>query len=344
MARIIASFCVWTIFALLPGVQIPQLCAEIHVDYRQFSEIPEPEFIVETAGIRQRLSQPPCQFLERHFAGNRSVSNTFPPASLNATSCPAETQHGNDKEAFDFGKVSQMFVSAGRDFISLTVRTNEAVAFRMQMFAQQSIGRQISHVTNIFGDGSLQADSSLGKTYPVNLPTSVTDEPELELESTPDEYWQYYEDCDHWDVIFAIIGRPTHSLTACLNWPETQEAGENSFSRVLQELATRNWLQLFHSANRIRAGVTEAIEKQVQIHEFRVVECAGIRWKRESKSLASSLKSLGQNQLKATHELVAQIRMPHLISNRNFLAARISVPANALRTGNDIQSRYPSLR
>ena len=344
MARIFASFCIWTIFALLPGVKIPRLHAEIRVDYKQISEIPEAEIIVEPSGNHERFSQPPCQFLVRHLAAIRSIGGPNPAAGLNSTTCPVETRHGNGEATLVWTKVSQKWSSLRRSFVSVTAQTKEAVASRAEGFARATIGRQFSYAKSIFRAGNLRSESPSARTYPVNLPKPVTDEPEVKSEPGTDEYWQYYEDCDHWDVIFAIAVGRTHSLTSCLSLPESRKACQYSVGDLVRGMATRNWLQVLNVANQYIAGFSNAIEEQVRIREFRVIECAGIGLKRKSKFLASSLRSAWQNQLGTASELLTQIQMPDLVSQRRVLAARISYPANALRAGNDFQSRYPSLR
>jgi hypothetical protein len=208
----------------------------------------------------------------------------------------------------------------------------------MREAANEVINRQYSRARNVISEIQRSVSLRPETTYPVNVPGTNSEENISPTDQESDQYWQYYDDCDHWNVIFAMATRQSHFHAACLTSKGVSFTHQHPFTQLVDGLATRNLLRTVGATNQLITEVHHKIEIQYRRREFRVVESSGIRFSSRAKSIARSLQSGWESQLRAVTGVVSQVRLQHLISLRR------SYPANALRSGHDHACRYSSLR
>lgn len=339
MARIIASFCVCSFLVLFTDGQSALAGTEIRFDCMQLSEIPEAEMADGRFPELESISQPPCRFLVRHLTATPSACNVNQVVDSSATSCPVEAQYGDEDRSSTiwikaWGKLSQQRERLN----SWTFQSAWRLSQLTKRAANEMINRQFSRARNVVSEIQRSIPLPSETTYPVNLPRTNTEEDISPTDQESDQYWQYYDDCDHWNVIFAMATRQSHFDAACLTSTGVALTYKHPFTQLVDGLANRNLLRTVGATNQLISEAHSGIENQLRLREFRVVESSGTRFSSRTKSIARSLQSGWESQLRAVTGVVSHVRMEH------FISLRRSYPANDLRSGRDHASRYPSLR
>ena len=317
MARIIASFCVCSFLVLLTYGQPALAGTEIRFDYMRLSEIPEAEMADGRFPEFEPISQPPYRFLERHLTTTPSACRANQVVDSSATSCPVEAQYGIDGRPSTiwikaWGKLSQKRERLN----SWTVQSALRLSQVMKEAANELINRQYSRARNVVSEIQRSVPLRSETTYPVNLPGTNTEENISPDDQEPDQYWQYYDDCDHWNVIFAMATRQSHFHAACLTSTGVALTHRHPFTQLVNGLATRNLLRTVGATNQLISEAHSGIENQFRLREFRVVESSGTRFSSRAKSIARSLQCGWESQMRAVTGVVSQVKMEHFISLR----------------------------
>ena len=175
MARLYAK----VLTVLLTATFFPQLCLSVSAD------ISRPGSFADF----KSLQSPNCQFLTVNM-----MVKTAPPPSLDT--CPVEKRLAEKVIEPAYLTLDEM----GSKFQSLAARLNQIPASILnasmkvvfEMSRIQSFSRSAPNKLHIASDVAYR------KPAPHSLPEKM------------DAYWNYYNDCDRWDVVFAKP-EPTHS-------------------------------------------------------------------------------------------------------------------------------------
>ncbi len=179
--------------------------------------------------------------------------------------------------------------------------------------AHKSLHR-VGQIPSALVSGRLSGENSeRDATVPVSVSTAspnrdVPETSEMEGNEGIDAYWQYYEDCDYWNVIFAALNEPITRSIAAIRAHRDRCLEENSrIANRGPESASRNVFPLWSTSQKLVHTALHSWQRQLSLEEFRVIESAGIDWSRIDERLSSGFQPSICSLRSAVrrHELVA---------------------------------------
>lgn len=339
MARIFASFCVCSFLVLNSLCQPVLAVTEFPLDFRRLCVIPEADGADQQIPDLKSIGQPPCQFLRRHLTASRSNCQTHQVIESSVSSCPIESQfvtEGRPPEIWNkaWAKLSEQ----SENLFTWTAQTAQRFSQKMNHAVIEIVDRQNLRARNFVNEIQRFVPIQSENTFPVSLPGTQVEKEESPTDHDSDQYWQYYEDCDHWNVIFALATRHSQFDVACLTSQGVVVTRNNQISQLLDGLVSRNFLKTIGTTIQLITEFHHVIDYQYRIQEFRDVESLGIRFAKRKRTISRSLRAGWESNVQAVSGFVSQVKLEH------FISLKRSYPANALRSGIDQANRFSSLR
>ena len=305
MARNTATFCLCTILLLLTTACPRELAADIRIQFRDIESLsaiqPAPPQNVESFSYASLLS-PPCRFIELrlielHLARpDDSVETGSAAAQIKSsgtiTSCPTE----NGLAAIEYSASSKFQPSQWNTWgvvskpLSMLNRLESTITQfsisglrianrNITSYLTGTFSERISHIREMaysfaIGKSNTQTESistEHSEAAPRNNVSQDVEESDNSSE-TIDSYWEYYQDCDNWNVNFALITmKPLLPITLVTISDELEPQSQFRF-HLARALATRNLFLLFAPGRKALYELRNQIELQIRHQEFLVIE------------------------------------------------------------------------
>jgi hypothetical protein len=152
--------------------------------------------------------------------------------------------------------------------------------------AQKQIGHLVVE-SAIHASESATQPVLLQSTVEENLPSHPLPEADRDV----DAYWQYYEDCDYWDVIFALFD-DAHSRAIAVIAAQNSTLDHVLTRNLVTAIAGRNLFPAIHSTREMVREIAHQLAQQFEYQQFCEVESAGIHWARLSGARVNPLPHL----------------------------------------------------
>ncbi len=246
--------------------RVPVASGDVLADFKReverLLEIPQP-LESESQQVFTDWSTTECKFLENYLV------------AINAS--PAEVNPGEDDLAAGWigvaiHGVANPLANVWNRLERLAMKSQVGLQDLVQPAANQLVTERLAELATLAGKlkTALHVIPTAEATLPVSIESPQPRPGDIPVDREParDDYWEYYDDCDQWDVLFAsdLLRAPE-----MIGFVSDREFGLSAYgpaSQLIQGLANKNLFLIAGSGRQLVGQAASMAMEQVRLEQF----------------------------------------------------------------------------